>query len=270
MTQLSTIRLDVKQIRFEKKLGFGAFANVWLGFCQDEMVAIKKLHSYRRSVDQLKAFVDEINLMASFNSPYIVKLIGAAWTRPVDIHCVMEFMDSGDLKNYLEIHKSIRLVYLHSMDIIHRDIKSRNVLLDSIKGTKLTDFGISKEDMQATMTVGVGTFRWMAPKVLQDKYYTVAADIYSLGVIMSELDTQRLPYHEIRNPMNGQPLSDHALIGKVIAGEVEPSFTTDCPRWFLDMARQCLHHNADERPTAMQISHILRHVLNRYKRSGFV
>ncbi|KAH9099733.1 hypothetical protein Ae201684P_018744 [Aphanomyces euteiches] len=105
MTQLSTIRLDVKQIRFEKKLGFGAFANVWLGFCQDEMVAIKKLHSYRRSVDQLKAFVDEINLMASFNSPYIVKLIGAAWTRPVDIHCVMEFMDSGDLKNYLEIHK---------------------------------------------------------------------------------------------------------------------------------------------------------------------
>ncbi|CAK4727299.1 unnamed protein product [Aphanomyces euteiches] len=214
------------------------------------MVAIKKLHSYRRSVDQLKAFVDEINLMASFNSPYIVKLIGAAWTRPVDIHCVMEFMDSGDLKNYLEILKSIRwqekiqhllcisegLVYLHSMDIIHRDIKSRNVLLDSIKGTKLTDFGISKEDMQATMTVGVGTFRWMAPEVLQDKYYTVAADIYSLGVIMSELDTQRLPYHEIRNPMNGQPLSDHALIGKVIAGEVEPSFTTDCPRWFLDMA----------------------------------
>ncbi|KAH9123018.1 hypothetical protein AeMF1_005890 [Aphanomyces euteiches] len=195
MTQLSTIRLDVKQIRFEKKLGFGAFANVWLGFCQDEMVAIKKLHSYRRSVDQLKAFVDEINLMASFNSPYIVKLIGAAWTRPVDIHCVMEFMDSGDLKNYLEILKSIRwqekiqhllcisegLVYLHSMDIIHRDIKSRNVLLDSIKGTKLTDFGISKEDMQATMTVGVGTFRWMAPEVLQDKYYTVAADIYSLG-----------------------------------------------------------------------------------------
>ncbi|CAK5249847.1 unnamed protein product [Aphanomyces euteiches] len=185
MTQLSTIRLDVKQIRFEKKLGFGAFANVWLGFCQDEMVAIKKLHSYRRSVDQLKAFVDEINLMASFNSPYIVKLIGAAWTRPVDIHCVMEFMDSGDLKNYLEIHKSIRLVYLHSMDIIHRDIKSRNVLLDSIKGTKLTDFGISKEDMQATMTVGVGTFRWMAPKVLQDKYYTVAADIYSLGWLRS-------------------------------------------------------------------------------------
>ncbi|CAK4114242.1 unnamed protein product [Aphanomyces euteiches] len=284
LSQLTRVRIDIKHIKAQQKLGSGAFADVWRGTFHDEVVAIKKLHPNRTSLEQLKAFVDEINLMASFESPYIVKLIGAAWTRPLDIHCVMEFMDSGDLKDYLDSNHSIPwpekivhllsiaegLVYLHSMDIVHRDIKSRNVLLDSTKGTKLTDFGISKEDIQATMTVGVGTFRWMAPEVLQDKHYTIAADIYSLGVIMSELDTQCIPYHEIRNPMNGQPIADSALIGKVLAGEIQPSFTRNCPLWFLDLATQCLSHDPDERPTAMQASHIVRNFIHRSEDGGLV
>ncbi|KAH9051499.1 serine/threonine protein kinase, partial [Aphanomyces euteiches] len=133
---------------------------------------------------------------------FIVKLLGASWTRPTDLKCVMELMDGGDLKDtwtntrrtnfpwrkkYQHIHSIAEaLVYLHSMNIIHRDLKSRNVLLDSTKGTKLTDFGISKEDIQATMTMGVGTFRWMAPEVLQDSGFQLTL---SLGMLLSEFDT---------------------------------------------------------------------------------
>ncbi|KAF0700433.1 hypothetical protein As57867_009022, partial [Aphanomyces stellatus] len=178
MDALAMFRLEAKDFVMDKVLGRGAFADVWLALYQNSAVAVKKLHQRNVTLEQMESFVDEIKLMSKFDSPYIVKLVGAVWTRPADLQCVMEYMDGGDLRDYLthhspaafhwsdkylHIHSIVEgLVYLHSMDIIHRDLKSRNILLDSTKGTKLTDFGISKEDMQATMTMGVGTFRWMA------------------------------------------------------------------------------------------------------------
>ncbi|KAF0698229.1 Aste57867_11133 [Aphanomyces stellatus] len=274
MQELTLCRLDQNDLKLQRKLGSGAFADVWLATFQGESVAVKKMHSSKVTVNQLHSFIDEIKLMATFDSPYIVKLIGAAWTRPSDVKCVMELMEGGDLKDFLDRHNADEftwndkykhihsivegLVYLHSLSIIHRDIKSRNILLDPKKGTKLTDFGISKEDMQATMTMGVGTFRWMAPEVIQDKDYTVAADIYSFGMILSEFDTHHIPYEELKNPTNGQPVSDSAIMVKVVAGTIKPSFTGSCPEWISDMALQCLSYNPDDRPTAMQLSNIVR------------
>ncbi|KAF0718369.1 Aste57867_1736 [Aphanomyces stellatus] len=274
MKVLSLVRLDERELTLERKVGSGAFADVWLARFQGESVAVKKLHHINVSLPQLQSFVAEIQLLSSFDSPYIVKLIGAAWTRPSDVKCVMELMDGGDLKDYLDKHRPQELtwsdkyhhiyciveglVYLHSLNIIHRDLKSRNVLLDSTKGTKLTDFGISKEDMQSTMTMGVGTFRWMAPEVVQDHDYTVAADIYSFGMLLSEFDTHHIPYEDLKNPTNGNPISDTAIIVKVVGGTLKPTFTNECPPWVLEMANQCLALNPKDRPTAMQLAHSMR------------
>ncbi|KAF0699021.1 Aste57867_10389 [Aphanomyces stellatus] len=197
MDVLDLVRLNDKDIKLVRILGTGAFADVWLGTYNDDPVAVKKLHASKISIADLHSFVDEIKLMTQFECKYIVKLIGACWTRPVDVKCVMEYMDGGDLRYYLMAHNADvftwtqkythmhciveSLAYLHSFGIIHRDLKSRNVLMDSTKVTKLTDFGVSKEDVQQTMTMGVGTYRWMAPEVIQEQHYTVAADIYSFG-----------------------------------------------------------------------------------------
>ncbi|KAF0714505.1 Aste57867_3842 [Aphanomyces stellatus] len=198
---LALVKLDETDLVLQKKLGHGAFADVWLASFHGKSVAVKMLHRSNVSIKQLQSFIDEIKLMSSFDCQYIVKLVGATWARPSDLKCIMEYMNGGDLRDYLartrpadvtwmdkyaHIHNIVEgLVYLHSLGVIHRDLKSRNILLDSTKGTKLTDFGISKEDLQETMTMGVGTFRWMAPEVIQDLHYTVSADMYSFGALLN-------------------------------------------------------------------------------------
>ncbi|RQM28804.1 hypothetical protein B5M09_008234 [Aphanomyces astaci] len=218
-------------------------------------------------------------LSCSFTSPYVVKLVGCCWDQPSDLECVLEYMNAGDLRDNLiartavdftwneKIHVIAAIVdalaYLHSMPVIHRDLKSRNVLLDSVKSAKLTDFGVSKEDTQETMTVGVGTYRWMAPEILQVNHYSVAADMFSFGMILSELDTHNIPYADVTNPKNGKPLVDTAIMSMVIAGTIKPTFSHTMPEWVRDMAQQCIATDPEDRPTAMMLSNVVRKQIKR-------
>ncbi|EQC26444.1 TKL protein kinase [Saprolegnia diclina VS20] len=276
LSSLYKVRLDQANLHLECILGYGSFAAVSKGSYNAIPVAVKQLQSNRRSNTDIQSFIDEIELMSRFNSKHIIKLIGAAWTTPTDLCAVMEFMDQGDLKDYLAAHdasvytwamklEALRgivdgLSYLHSLNIVHRDLKSRNVLLDSTKGIKIVDFGVAKEDIQGTMTMGVGTFRWMAPEVLLESAYTVAADIYSFGMLLSEFDSHHIPYEDLTNPTTGKPLADPAIIGGVLNGSIKPTFSDTCPTWVKALADGCLSFNAFDRPTIYDVAAMLAKV----------
>ncbi|OQR81478.1 kinase [Thraustotheca clavata] len=273
MCNLDMHRLLLKDVTMIKVLASGAFGEVWMGQYEAETVAVKKLLPHKFGKDALQKFIYEIALMAKLDSPYIVQFLGAAWTRPTDIILVTEFMDGGDLRNRLQngpplswqqklqvaLDISEGLVYLHTLNptIIHRDLKSRNVLLNSKSHAKITDFGVSRETDDSTMTAGIGTYRWMAPEVLHDGHYSESADVFSYGVIMAELSTELLPYSDLKNPA-GNPYTDTALMTKVMTGDLRPTFSNDCPTWFQELGMLCMNQSALDRPSAMTISYQIK------------
>ncbi|KAG9408427.1 hypothetical protein AC1031_021666 [Aphanomyces cochlioides] len=239
--ELEHFRVPLDEIELTKSIAAGGFGDVWLGRFRGQVVAVKTCQKSSRK--QLQDFIHELVLTGSLQCEEIVTLLGAAWLRPMDLQAILEYMNLGDVKTMLDnsasspslwpFHAKLEcalsvakgLVYLKARHVIHRDLKSRNILLDSAKGTKLADFGISRHDTSSeTMTAGVGTYRWMAPEVLTFKQYSTSVDVFSFGVVLSELDTHELPYANLRNEVShghgyggrGEILSDSAIMHLVI------------------------------------------------------
>ncbi|RHZ01361.1 hypothetical protein DYB31_006200 [Aphanomyces astaci] len=271
LAEMERHRIPAANVVLVKTLASGAFGQVWLGQLNTRQVAVKTLLTTCTTKSDLQKFMCEIALCE-----YVVSFIGVAWTRPTDMMLITEFMDGGDLRSALqtnlETHRRLTwkmkvqiahriaegLVYLHSMapKVIHRDLKSRNVLLDSVQGAKITDFGISREANDATMTAGIGTYRWMAPEVLRDGHYSELSDLFSFGVILAELDTEILPYSDLRND-KGNLLTDTAIMAKVMAGQLRPTHAPQCPDWFVTLGRNCTALHQMDRPTAVEVAYVL-------------
>ncbi|EQC28291.1 TKL protein kinase [Saprolegnia diclina VS20] len=258
-----------------KPLASGAYGDVWRGIYAHTTVALKRVKS--PSPASVHAFIHEILLLHTLESPYIVRLLGVRWRRLMDIEAIVEYCDLGDLRSFLAastvenvswstkatILESIvyGLVFLHTFApvIIHRDLKSRNVLLDSRNGTKLSDFGTSRIlDDQKTLTNGIGTFQWMAPEVILGTEYTVAADIYSFGVILSEMSTHKVPYSDALNASSGRALSQQAILSKVTSGALRPTFAAAAPSWLLEVGNRCLSLDPTQRPTTLELTVLVR------------
>ncbi|KDO21827.1 TKL protein kinase [Saprolegnia parasitica CBS 223.65] len=215
--------------------------HLWLGSYGGKQVAIKRMKNQEaRSVQK---FIDEIVLM----SHYLVNQSPAQFTWDQKYQCILSIIRG--------------LVYLHTYKppIIHRDLKSRNVLLDSVKGTKLTDFGASRvAEEDDLMTNGIGTYQWMAPEVISGTNYGAPADVYSFGIILSEFATHQVPYADLRHPDSGKALPQHYVLNHVREGKLHPTFDGHgVPAWVKEIGLQCVSLYEEDRPTALQLSAML-------------
>ncbi|EQC31903.1 TKL protein kinase [Saprolegnia diclina VS20] len=245
------------------ELGHGSFGVVHLGSYLGEQVAVK-------TTRHLASFKAEARVFVACPSPFIVQLRAIADADSEAPALLLEYMNGGTLRNYLDKKalnertpmnlSSLQVAWvvisalrdLHAKHLLHRDIKSQNVLLNTSGEIKLGDLGLAR--LEATdKTEAPGTRLWMAPEILQANgmVYSFPADIYAFGVLLTELDTCQLPYfdQDVQDPI--------AFVRGVINGSLRPTLTTKCEPWLRQLAEMCLDGNPEARPTADLIVEIL-------------
>ncbi|XP_015509482.1 mitogen-activated protein kinase kinase kinase 12 isoform X1 [Neodiprion virginianus] len=230
-------------------LGSGAQGAVFRGKLTGEIVAVKKVREPRET---------DIRHLRKLNHPNIVKFKGVCTQAPC--YCiVMEFCPYGPLYDLLRAGEPVpppRLVswarqiaagmhYLHSHKIIHRDLKSPNVLIGRGEVVKISDFGTSREWNEISTRMSfAGTVAWMAPEIIRSEPCSEKVDIWSYGVVLWELLSGEIPYKDV---------DSSAIIWGVGNNSLHLPIPASCPEGFRLLVKQCWAAKPRNRPSFKNI-----------------
>ncbi|KAL3648996.1 hypothetical protein CASFOL_005399 [Castilleja foliolosa] len=241
-----------------------------LDWGEDSMATAAETASIRAS------FKQEVTVWHKLDHPNVTRFVGASMgtsqfkipsknpsegytTFPSRACCVLvEFLTGGTLKNFLYKNRkkklSFRVViqlaldlsrglsYLHSMKIVHRDVKAENMLLDANRTLKIADFGVARVEAQnpRDMTGETGTLGYMAPEVLNGKPYNRKCDVYSFGLCLWEIYCCDLfPYPD---------LSFADISSSVVRHNLRPEIPRCCPSSISNIMKKCWDVNPEKRP----------------------
>eukprot|EP01018_Ginkgo_biloba_P028247 Gb_14194 [translate_table: standard] len=198
----------------EKELGDGGFGSVYLGKLLDgRTVAVKRL--YQDNSRRVQQFNNEVQILSSLHHPNLVRLFGwAFWRKSGELLLVYEYVPNGTLADHLQGERrgsglawdtrlkiasetAQALAFLHSAEppILHRDVKSTNILLDENFKVKVADFGLSRlvpVDVTHVSTDPQGTPGYLDPEYHQSFHLTEKSDVYSFGVVLMEIISGKL------------------------------------------------------------------------------
>ena len=271
--------INSNSIKILKNIGFGGSSDVYLGDYRGTEVAVKKLHLIEAKKDFIKEYKREVSSLVLLYHPYLVLLIGAI-AEPFNLSIVTEYCKGGnlfellykkpniylswELKRKILLEIAIGMNYLHTNNppILHRDLKSLNILLtDKIeKNTdttdiKISDFGLSRLYQKSCLLTGqLGTCYWMAPEIIVNKRYSTKVDVYSYGIIIWEVCTRKTPY----SCMSQQQVQFYVSVKKGRPNlKIIPSNT---PPKIIQLMQMCWDHEPNNRPTFEYIVDFLRNL----------
>ncbi|KAM6920839.1 uncharacterized protein PEZ65_012715 [Lycodopsis pacificus] len=250
----SFVQIKHEDLLFYENCGGGSFGSVYraLWISQDKEVAVKKL----LKIDK------EAEILSVLSHKNIIQFYGAVLESP-NYGIVTEYASAGSLYEYLSSEQSeemdmeqvmtwaIQIAkgmhYLHAeapVKVIHRDLKSRNVVMTADRVLKICDFGASKFLSHTTHMTVVGTFPWMAPEVIQSLPVSETCDTYSYGVVLWELLTREVPFKGFEGLQ---------VAWLVVEKQERLTIPTSCPGSFAELMRKCWQADPKERPQFKQV-----------------
>jgi len=255
--------LDHEQIQYGGEIGRGCSGRVFSGKItgRNETVAIKVLHQKELKSIQMNYLRTEIFTLSTLSHPSILKLLG--YTNEPPFCLVTEYLSNGSLSMFLKnrgeelsptdrtaiaIDVARGMSYIHERNIIHRDLKSLNILLDDKNRARICDFGLVRLKSFSTMTGQVGTPQWMAPEVMMSSHsYDSKVDVFSFGVVLWELLTGKMPYSEY---------SVFQIPILVVQDNIRPVIPEGTPDELSTLISACWSSDPSKRPTFEQINHL--------------
>ncbi|CAI6010379.1 unnamed protein product [Closterium sp. NIES-65] len=266
--------IDNDQLKLQHKIASGSFGDLYRGTYCGQDVAIKILKAERLNDSLQQEFAQEVFIMRKVRHKNVVQFIGAC-TKPPNLSIVTEFMVGGSVYDYLHKHRgSMKLPmvlrvgmdvakgmdFLHKNNIIHRDLKAANLLMDENDVVKVADFGVARVKANSgVMTAETGTYRWMAPEVIEHRAYDHKADIFSFGITMWEMLTGKLPYPDLT------PLQ--AAVSVVQRGLRPPIPKGTHPR-LADLFERCWATNPADRPEFSEIIRVIAEIAQELEEDG--
>ncbi|KAL0983824.1 hypothetical protein UPYG_G00133230 [Umbra pygmaea] len=263
------VQINFSELVLEEIIGVGGFGKVYRGTWKNQEVAVK---AARQDLDEdITATSDgvkqEAKLFSMLQHQNIIKFEGVCLEEP-NLCLVMEYARGGTLNRALTgrripphilVNWAVQIArgmhYLHEeavVPIIHRDLKSSNILLherienDDIgrKTLKITDFGLAREWHNTTKMSAAGTYSWMAPEVIKSSLFSKGSDVWSYGVLLWELLTGEVPYRGI----DGLAVAYGVAVNKLTL-----PIPSTCPEPFAKLMEDCWEQDPHIRPSFASI-----------------
>ncbi|KAK9989632.1 hypothetical protein SO802_029871 [Lithocarpus litseifolius] len=260
--------IDLRKLNMGAAFAQGAFGKLYRGTYNGEDVAIKILERPENDLEKAQLmeqqFQQEVMMLARLKHPNIVRFIGAC-RKPMVWCIVTEYAKGGSVRQFLmkrqnravplklavkqALDVARGMAYVHEFGLIHRDLKSDNLLINADKSIKVADFGVARIEVKTEgMTPETGTYRWMAPEMIQHRPYTQKVDVYSFGIVLWELITGLLPF-----PNMTAVQAAFAVVNK----GVRPIIPNDCLLTLSEIMTRCWDANPDVRPPFTEVVRML-------------
>ncbi|PIA47742.1 hypothetical protein AQUCO_01400386v1 [Aquilegia coerulea] len=229
--------IDGRLLTIGEKIASGSCGDLYHGSYLGTDVAVKILKSEHLNEALQVEFAQEVLILRKVRHRNVVRFIGACTKLP-QLCIVTEYMPGGSLYDYLHKDHTVLdlplllkfaidvcygMEYLHQNDIIHRDLKTANLLMDTENVVKVADFGVARFQSQGgEMTAETGTYRWMAPEVINHLPYDQKVDVFSFAIVLWELTTAKVPYDTL-TPLQAAlgVREDIGLDAKMLGSETE-------------------------------------------------